>query len=208
MRRIIVSFVVVLCLLLLFGCALLSSGEYRVSYEGFEKMNPDLSSAGLTDIYLLNKKFLSDYPYLNGNFFYVFYKPSKYSMYCGEQSFVWIVYNDDDVYQNAKQSRFDSRSVSLESFDGTKAFGFSFYLYFDWKKEEGKTPFPDWFTAFGYNDELKTLVFLGFDGQTGKDEPFIESASMDFSAFLTHYYGDWFDWEAGVGKSSSTENSN
>ena len=81
-------------------------------------------------------------------------------------------------------------------------FGFSFYLFEDFhSSSDEKTHFPEWFTAFGFNDGTQTMVFLGFLCYGEDDQPYC--ANVDFSEFLMHYYGDWFDWEAGVGYTSS-----
>jgi hypothetical protein len=59
--------------------------------------------------------------------------------------------------------------------------------------------FPGYFDAFGFNDETRTLIFLSFKGGGKRENKYVELGNSDFPAFLDHYYGEWFDWEAGVG---------
>lgn len=205
--KLIAVFIIFLSLLCLSSCSV------HETWEGIDNWHPHLSSSSITSEYaFLDRDFLTSYPYKEGNFYFDTFSPS-YFRFGTDKSFLWLTYEDLDIYQNAKQSRFDSRERTVVvTFDGTQAFGFTFYLYSDFSNlpgvPDGKTHFPDWFTAFGYNDETQTLIMIGFYCAQPKKEPNIEYATKDFSLFLTHYYGDWFDWETGVGRSSSTENSN
>lgn len=207
-NKIVAIFTVFLVVFSLTSCNL----NHR-SYEGFENWSSGLSSIGLTDseFFLC---FLTDFPYQDGNFYY----DDSYSGFIPffssswvEKSFVWLIYDDAEIYLNAKQSRFEKKNALHNSFDGTNAFGFTFNVFCDFHSPyvgDGESGFPELFTAFGFNDETNTLVFIGFNGNGKKEQKNIELAKTNFSAFLTHYYGDWFDWEAGVGRSSSMENSN
>ena len=200
LRRIIL--VLILCVILI------SFSSCNYSQKGFEKWSSTLSSFELTNEYFLEKDFLTNYPYKNGMFYFEHYYPWLLSNLV-ERSFVWLIYDEATVYQDAKQSRFNTRIDELDSFDGTEAFGFTFHLYCGFASiTEKETLFPEWFTAFGFNDAIQTLVFIGFFCDQPQKDPCVELAKTDFSAFLMHYYGDWFDWEAGVGRSSSTENPN
>ena len=168
--------------------------------EGFDEWSPARSSLSLTGDLFLEKRFLTDYPYEDGDFHYEY---EDYSLWRGsrERSFVWLTYGDDAVYKAAKQSRFEKRFDRLDSFDGTEAHGFAFYILYDDSDRfsDWKTSFPKYFIAFGCCDETRTLLFLGFYG-TGKIEaPYVTLGESDFPAFLDHYYGEWFDWENGVG---------
>lgn len=187
------------------GCvAALTYGGDRFDCEGLDEWSWATSSVGLTDSYFLEESFLTNYPYADGNYYYIYEMHPKWKGE-SERSFIWLTYEDADVYRDAKQSRFDKRYVLETSFDGTKAYGFTFYLYCDFshpqkdREPERETQFPEYFTAFGYNDETRTLVFLGFDGSGKIEKPYIEYAKTDFPAFLSHFYSDRFDWEAGVG---------
>ena len=112
----------------------------------------------------------------------------------------WLTYDDPDVYASAKASRLHYVAAYSNSFDGNaEAFGFSFCfsrtptdaMQHSTKKLQHE--------AFGYNDETRTLVFVGFDAHGDKERAYAALADTDYEAFLSHYYGEWFDWEAGVG---------
>jgi len=201
-RKIAIILLIILFLLALASC--------HYSKEGFESWYPRLSFFHLTnEEYFFEKELLTTYQYCNGNFFYDYSDPTLFSR-CIERVFAFLTYDDSEIYQSAKQYCFDTRKTDLVSFDGTVAFGFVFNIYYDWSdlNDSNETQFPKWFTAFGFNDGTQTLVLLGFCCDLPQKEPYVELAKTDFSAFLTHYYGDWFDWEAGVGESSLTENPN
>lgn len=203
-------------LILLVVVFLLTFASCSRSYEGFENWSSGLSSIGLTGF--LPRDFFTEYPYQDGNFYY----DDSYSGFIPffssswvEKSFIWLVYDDAGIYLNAKQFCLnycnEKKNEPDDSFDGTEVFDFAFYIYSDFSSsvvDDGESQFPDNFIAFGLNDETKTLVFVGFNGLGKKEQAYINLVETDFSAFLTHYYGDWFDWEAGVGRSSSTTNSN
>lgn len=196
---------------LLIVFSLTSCNVNHRSYEGFENWSSGLSSIGLDGF--LVRDFFTEYPYQDGNFYY----DDSYSGFIPffssswvEKSFIWLVYDDAGIYLNAKQFCFDyhseKKNVLDNSFDGTEAFDFTFYIFSDFHSPmigDGESQFPDNFIAFGLNDETKTLVFVGFNGLGKKEQAYIKLVETDFSSFLTHYYGDWFDWEAGVGYTAS-----
>lgn len=196
------ALIIPLFLLIVFS----SCSSYSTIVEGLDDLDPHLSSAQITNHNFLEQEFLTNYPYKSGNFYYC--KEQKLFSYDVEKSFVWLSYDQAKVYLDAKESRFNSRRDLLEyTLDGSEVFGFTFYLFEDFhSSNDEKSHFPEWFTAFGFNDGTQTMVFLGFLCYGEDDQPYC--ANVDFSAFLMHYYGEWFDWETGVGRSSSTENPN
>lgn len=111
----------------------------------------------------------------------------------------WLTYDDPDVYASAKASRLHYVAAYRGTFHSAEAFGFSFCCH--------RTPIQAMqhstkklqHEAFGYNDETRTLVFVGFDAHGDKERAYAALANTDYEAFLSHYYGEWFDWEAGVG---------
>ncbi|MBR3623879.1 MAG: hypothetical protein IKN43_11115 [Selenomonadaceae bacterium] len=205
MHRKVLCFFIICAIVFMF-----SSCSLSYSCEGFENWFASLATfASLTNKRFLEKDFLTDYPYKDGSFNYDLYHPSLFSKVV-ERSFIWLSYDDEETYQHAKQSRFDNRIDTIESFDGTEAFGFSFFMnyysYDDSEKPNKEDLFSIQFTAFGFNDETQTLVFIGFGCDQPQKEPKNELAKTDFPAFLTHYYSEWFDWDAGVGYTASEAN--
>ncbi|MDY3864234.1 MAG: hypothetical protein SOZ51_09055 [Eubacteriales bacterium] len=183
MKRVVLLLTAIVITLMLISCST------HVSTKGFENWHSAASSYSITSSLFLENDFLTEYAYQSGNYFYQF--DEDFFPNCTDKSFAWFSYDDESIYQNAKQSRFDKRFTESESYDGTEAFGFSFYLYWT---AEGSVGFPNWFTAFGFNDQTKTLVFLGFYSNRSQEDQYIRLIGTDFGGFLTHYYGDWYDW--------------
>lgn len=184
-------FLVLVLTLLSFSSCFASDGS-TYAEEGLENWYPAISS--LSVCHFFDKPFLTDYPYRDGDFHYSCIEGAHFS-FTIDKALLWLTYEDEDVYQNAKQSQFETRFAEWPPFDGTEAFGFTFYVTKDFTYK-GKTEFPKHFIAFGYHDESRTLVFLGFYC-SGKDETtFVGYAETDFPAFLLHFYSEWFDWES------------
>ena len=122
-----------------------------------------------------------------------------------KRSLAFLSYDDPAVYAAAKQSRLDYAAKKAESGSKTlsefEAFGFTVCSFDDVMKVtkgRGKNKSID-YEAFGYNDTTQTLVFIRFDASGRKEKRYMKLAETDYEAFLSHYYGDWFDWENGVG---------
>ena len=119
------------------------------------------------------------------------------------RSLAFLSYDDPDVYAAARQSRLDYAAKKAESGSKTlsefEAFGFTVCSFDDVTSvtEGGRKTFA--YNAFAYNDETRTLVFFNFDASGRKEKRYMKLAETDYEAFLSHYYGEWFDWENGVG---------
>ena len=111
----------------------------------------------------------------------------------------WLTYDDPDVYAAAKQSRLHYVAAYRNSLHSAEAFGFSFCCHRTPTDAMQHSTKKLQHEAFGYNDETRTLVFVGFDGHGDKERAYAALANTDYEAFLSHYYGEWFDWDAGVG---------
>lgn len=207
MKRIIASILTVLFFLFTFASCN-SSPEY-VELEGLDQWRLGLDE--ISNRSFLRREFLTDYPYAEGNFFYSYYDSGRFLDGLTEKAFLWLTYDDTDVYLEAKQSRLDARIDEFESFDGSEAYGFTFYItdvINPSRIVDKEGIFPAEFTAFGYCDETSTLIFLGLECYTNKEEKHLDDAVKDLPSFLIHFYGAWFDWETGVGiKNVPTDNS-
>ncbi len=185
-RRVIKSVIVTILALALFCSCSFSYQHYE---RGLENYTEATSSYGITSkSHFVGKQFLEDYHYADGDYYY-----EICDYYFGdiiERSFVWLIYNDGEIYQSAKQNKLESRNSELPSFDGAEAYGFTFYINYELQ-------FPQTFTTIGFNDEKQTLIFIGFHGysENGDNKAFISLAETDFAAFLKHYYGEWYNWE-------------
>ena len=184
---------------------------YGDSEEGLYRWQTSRAEEGTVSIWPDSKReFFTAYPYEDGN-----YHDAEYSSWFEKnrtaRTFVWLTYSDPDVYAGAKTSHMETHIADPDLFKRIEAYGFTFYVYDTFKEYEHKrigkpsftgnyvSLFPEQFSAFGYNDEAGTLVFLRFWGYGKKESPYIERGNTDFGAFLDHYFGEWFDWERGVG---------
>ena len=171
--------VVLAVLMLLCSC---SEHYQETGIDYWRNHGNGMSSYSVTR-FKLDESFLDKYPYMDGDFNYEFEKPGPFS-YVLEYALMWLSY-DEDTYEMIKQDNMDAESVVLH--DGQETFGFTFYLRCDWD-------FPRWFTAVGYNDEKKTLVFLGFYCSSEYDKEKAMLAETDMEEFLEYYYGEWYSW--------------
>ena len=147
------------------------------------------------------KVFLETYDYADGDYHRDYYQAWFYA-YDRTRSLAFLTYDDPDVYAAAKQSRLDYIAGQSQTPAETEAFGFSFCSFDDIMiitKGRGKIKKILDYEAFGYNDATRTLVFIRFDASGKKDKPYMELANTDYEAFIAHFYGEWFDWERGVG---------
>lgn len=207
-RKIRIGLTVLVVLIVLINLSILTVLFVRLALSarttkksGFDEWNPEDSF--LVDKHFLEKDFLTDYPYRDGGFRWYCKKGFFFSLWGGipyfgvatkaERSFVWLTYDDEETYRDAKQSRIDAEKDAFDhSLDGTVAFGYTFYINDDFRDWRG-SQYPYHFTAFGYNDETRTLVFLGLlSGKKSNPRDYLEES---FAALLEHYYGEWFDWE-------------
>ena len=180
-----------LILLLVVCCLFLSACSSHLSAEGLEAL---YKRQGLSKYHILGegfveKSFMDEYKYKDGDFHYDFYEAAPF-MDITERSFAWMSY-DFETYKKAKGTMLASRGEGEARFDAQTAFGYTFYMNY-------KYSFPDWFTAFGYNDDTATLVFIGLYLDSDSSEfAYCPLAETDLDEFLRHFYGEWYDWEHG-----------
>lgn len=181
-----------LILLLVVCCLFLSAYSRRFSREGLNELynrGEGLSSFSITSEIFVEKSFMDDYPHENGNFHYDCYESALF-MGTTERSFAWMSY-DVETYKKAKGTMLASRGEGEARFDAQTAFGYTFYMNYEYS-------FPDWFTAFGYNDDTATLAFIGLYLDSDSSEfAYCPLAETDLGEFLRHFYGEWYDWEHG-----------
>ena len=196
---------------LLFGLSRCNGGPQTVkTWAGFDEWDPDRYLPDGELYRVIRKGFLTEYPYADGDF-RVERKETGNIFVSGtsrQRSLIWLTYDDPAVYEAAKQSHMEARLSDLSLYGEHEAYGFRFYtigynakpigFVDNWRKHVF-SGFPGHFDAFGYNDETRTLIFLSFYGGGKRENKYVELGNSDFPAFLSHYYGEWFDWEAGVG---------
>lgn len=181
---------------LLFGLSR-CSGDLRTveTRSGFDEWDPADSRLDGELYRIVRKNTLTEYPYADGDY-RVERKESGNLLISGvsrHRSLVWLTYDDPAVYEAAKQSCFDAAtSTKLYPFEDPDVYGFRFYYVGE------NATFPANFSVFGYNDEKRTLVFVGATrDRWEKEDPDVAAGLSDFAGFLDRFFGDWFDWEAG-----------
>ncbi len=185
---------IMLALLMLFGLTACSS--YRVYEEGFEvlrRKNVSFSENHLGR-YIIHIDFVDEFAYCGGNFYHKNLGSFTDEV---ELAFVWLSY-DEDVYTQAKERYLSAYLEKDSTGREQQSFGFQFFFYhldaiYGDKYKIGD--FPLWLTAFGYNDEEKTLVSIGIYCDSTEEKDSVLLAGTDFGAFLEHFYGDWYEWE-------------
>ncbi len=191
MKRIFLfALIVLVCLPILNSC------HYHISRSGLDHFKKYGNADSETDISggsFLNVEFLDKYPYLDG--FYNYDDEGGGWDGTTDRAFSWLTYNQD-IYEQAKQECIETRESENPDLDGKQAFGFTFYLNYEWDADHELMKFPHHFTAFGYNDEKCTLVFIGFyGGQHGAERETVATAKTDLEGFIKNYFGEWYDWE-------------
>jgi hypothetical protein len=120
---------------------------------------------------------------------------------------MYLVY-DEDTYEGAKQF-----SLSCYPFSTIHQYSYNGYefletlllpeYYGDLNEEGENKRFPYSFNFFSYNDQKKTLVFMGFDLDTynpsERDKELLTLSDtgefVDMGAFLKEYYS-FYDFDA------------
>lgn len=178
-----VRFLVVLLSVSLLFTSCAPTHIHREGLEEYCKSKGGYSENHIASERFLDWKFVEQYSYIDGDLIYDYFG----SLLTEEldRSLAWISYKDD-IYQNAKQDCFIEGLQAINN--GVELLGFTFYLKPDWH-------FPSEFTAFGYNDEENTLVFVGFCCTRDDESEYVSLAETDFGAFLEHFYGEWYDWK-------------
>ena len=173
--------ILIIAILFLYSCS-----AVHIHREGLEEYcnnrGKGYSEYNISSELFLGIEFLKKYSYSDGNFIYDYKGHTWVSEV--DRAFAWLSY-DEDEYERAKQDRIREGMDAIN--EGQSAYGFTFYLQKNWN-------FPEYFTAIGHNDARKTLVFIGFCCTDEAEEETIRCAETDFASFLTHYYGDWYDW--------------
>ncbi len=178
--------ILIMIMLIAINIIITSCAPMHTHVEGLDNFcdsNGAYSEYSIASGLFLKADFVKKYTYIDGNFVYDYYG----SLLTEEvdRAFAWITYNDE-IYLNAKQDAILEDAIIIN--EEGDIFGFTFYLKTEWH-------FPNWFTAVGYNDISKTLVFIGFYADGKEEAKKFAIAKTDFAAFLNHYYGEWYNWE-------------
>ena len=191
MRRNTRRIFIIILILLLTSCS--RQTIYKEGFEALHSYGVSYSSFTL-GAYVINADFVDEFAYLDGNFYY---EDTTDVILPGgaDRALVWLSY-DEDIYTQAKERYLSAYLMEESSSADQLIFGFQFYFYNIQRRSGGSIgEFPLWITAFGYNDEERTLVSIGIYCGSTEEKDSVLLAGTDFGAFLEHFYGDWYEWE-------------
>ena len=186
---------VLLLLITVISCCI-SCGVYEK--KGIDKYSKGNSSFSLSVELLPSDNFLTQFSYIDGNYYYID-KGGSFT-YKDEQEIMYLVY-EDDVYERAKEFTFQN-IYFLENHKYSYN-GYEFMVNMC-RQMEGRDPNivnsefnPYWFNMIAFNDEKNTIVFLGFYMPKNLATPEIEQLLTfeDMGAFLKEYFS-FYDFDA------------
>ena len=186
MKKLVTAILIIVCV-----CLILTSCNFHYEENGLDNFETSDSSLGICKG-LIPDDFIELFPYTDGNYFFSTSEKTPFSGYC-DKALIYLKF--DDEYTNAKKYVFESLDLSPEPV--AEYNGYYFY--------DNETPanlgnshlsnsnFPLTCNRFAYNDNISTLVFIGFDVGVDLENEVIE-VSDDWGAFLEEYYGEWYDF--------------
>lgn len=177
----------VLCSILISSVFMCSACGTHLYHEGMDEYYREISSIGLTK-YLIPDDFLEEFEYVDGYFYYKLDEPLPLT-HTVEATLMYLCY-DDAVYGEAKNEVLSAFEIDIEADEVIGSYGrYDFYVN---KKSRYETN-SQHFNAFTFNDNTKTLIFIGFD-TADKLYDFEDNKIVDFDDLLKTYF-PWYDFE-------------
>ena len=189
---------ITICILALLILGMVSCSNRPYTISGLDEYHPADSSMGITKHFFPTEdsSFLTLFEYADGDYHYY------YSGDVHEKAIATLKY-DEGVYKVAKQYCIDNMYLSTTNIKEHNGYIFvenlAYAEAYDHLKNNKNTEFPKFFTMFGYNDSLNTLVFIGFcakDAYSDKDDPKDAYAETDFGKFLDIFFSEYYDFNA------------
>lgn len=170
----------IITFMLIISIVLLSfSSCFAYELRGIEEYRKENSSVGISDFLIPSYEFLSDFDYLEGDYYYV-YSGNKYYQ---ESELMYLIYNDE-TYNLAKNCVLNGVNINQKV-----SFACGDYVFYE--NLHKRSSFPYHFNMVSINDESNTIVFMGFyinKPAVDNSEEKNYLASEDFEAFLKRYY--------------------
>ena len=147
-----------------------------------------------------DKLFLSMYPYLQADFYYL--EQGFFSDRNLERVFMCLYY-EDGVYFDAKNCVLQKLPLSNKNVFDYKKYYFAENLLKTNSLNATDAPavendyFPNEFRLVGFNDEDKSLIFIGFSlcwQKTTEDIAALEPFNIEI--FLKTYFSEWYDFDS------------
>lgn len=195
-----IKIIICLCIISIF---LTLTSCSPVSIEGIDQYQPEISTVGLTSYLFPDDDFLKRYEYSDGAFFY-------YDEFLVVEKTIAVLTYESDIYIQAKENCISREFISKNNVKEYKGFVFSENLrlpqaYNNLKYEYGteeidlslnnayNKEFPNRFNMIGYNDDLNTLIFIGFYCTDDRNEK-VNLANTDFGAFLEAFFSEYYNF--------------
>lgn len=142
------------------------------------------------DYFLPSNKFIEDYEYISGKYYFYEEDPFRWSKKMPSTSFLRLSY-DKLIYPEAKEFMISKIFPYYN-----KLYFYNDYVFFVNEAFMVSLPspipkIPKWFTMACYNDFEQILIFIGFfDYSPGIDDKFYEDFEGNFLTFIDTYYGN------------------
>ena len=154
---------ILLTVIALFSFFLTSCG---LELHGLKEYNPNNSSVSLSKKLLPNEQFVDLFEYENGDYFYFDSGLELFPEHALERELLYLQYSEQ-AYINAKEYTINNIDISKKnhfSYNGYEFFeNIEYANYNEIVDNDGENKyFPQEFNMYAYNDEKRTLVFLGF----------------------------------------------
>lgn len=155
-----------------------------VKIKGLPNFSTADCPASLNQYLLPSETFLSDFPYLDGDYYYFDpdYRPKV---------IVYAQYTEE-TYTSAKDYCME-KFVLIEN----NQHEWGEYCFIEnntcHNRRGEESWYPEWFNMFGYNDTEQTLFFVGFcdNSISEEDRTLLEN---DFAGFLQKYFGQCYNF--------------
>ena len=176
MKKIVFVIIILLVTSLLTSC-------FPYVIRGIDEYSPGNSSVTICEGLLPSKGFIEQFDYINGDYYY--YNSNfdiNFDIY--ESALMYFQY-DKETYELAKKEIFNVCIFSQEN-----KFMYEGYSFFQHNPYD-KNYFPNEFNMIAYNDEICTIVLMGFYTDIISNEREKEIFEFnDFGLFLKEYF--WF----------------
>ena len=175
-----------ICLFLLTACA-------PIQKEGIDNFDKATCSVGLTANLFPSDDFLNRYPFQDSVYHYY---DTEEPIWGYAKAFASLSY-DPEIYEDAKAYCLTTFRLSEDQIFNYGDYYFTEQICYKSKDTSGKwileSQFPRHFNLFGYNDESRTLFFLGYyNGDPESKEQTL--AQNDLYAFVEEVYSEYYNF--------------
>ena len=177
MKKILIFCLAIIVLAMSCSCA-------PIEIHGINNFNINDSSTGLNVKLLPNDNFLSDYKYIEGNYYFF----DKEDWVWGfEKTIVYLSYSSEE-YVAAKEYCLNNLDLSK-----TNEYKYAGYIFIENISMFTDT-YPKQFNMFGFNDVECTLMFLGYFNGNPNDKT-IQLAHTDWGTFLEMNFSEYYTFD-------------